>query len=77
MLLLMPRMVGRVKHIKVPDELASLTPAPRHLPLLAHLLLDGPQKADEPALAPLRPAERRMFIDTLAAYDHGLAGAEQ
>lgn len=138
LLLLMPRMAGRVKRIKVPEELASLTLAPRHLSLLAYLLFDGPQSVNElaarlgvapttvslmvgdlakkgilerhedpadrrrkivsiaegrrgaidgwlgrsagawrAALAPLRPAERRMFIDTLAAYEHGLADAEQ
>ncbi|WP_051717637.1 MarR family winged helix-turn-helix transcriptional regulator [Streptomyces sp. NRRL F-5727] len=134
----MPRMVGRVKRVKVPEELASLTLAPRHLSLLAYLLFDGPQSVNElaallgvapttvslmvgdlakkgvlerredpadrrrkivsiaeerrsavdgwlgrsagawrAALAPLGPAERRMFIDTLAAYEHGLADAEQ
>lgn len=138
LLLLMPRMVGRAKRIKVPEELASLTLAPRHLSLLAYLLFDGPQSVNElaarlgvapttvslmvgdlakkgvlerhedpadrrrkivsiaeerrgaidgwlgrsagawrAALAPLGPAERRMFIDTLAAYEHGLADAEQ
>ncbi|KAA6220142.1 MarR family winged helix-turn-helix transcriptional regulator [Streptomyces filamentosus] len=134
----MPRMVGRAKRVKVPEELASLTLAPRHLSLLAYLLFDGPQSVNElaarlevapttvslmvgdlakkgvlerhedpadrrrkivsitqerraaidgwigrgagawrAALAPLGPAERRMFIDTLAAYEHGLADAEE
>ncbi|GHG09255.1 DNA-binding MarR family transcriptional regulator [Streptomyces filamentosus] len=138
LLLLMPRMVGRAKRVKVPEELASLTLAPRHLSLLAYLLFDGPQSVNElaarlevapttvslmvgdlakkgvlerhedpadrrrkivsitqerraaidgwigrgagawrAALAPLGPAERRMFIDTLAAYEHGLADAEE
>ncbi|MFK4066413.1 MarR family winged helix-turn-helix transcriptional regulator [Streptomyces sp. NPDC029674] len=130
----MPRMVGRVKRIKVPDELRSLDLAPRHLSLLAYLLFDGPMSvndiaarlgvapttvslmvgdlsrkgvlarqedpadrrrkivsiADEHrasidgwlgrgalawrrALAPLTPAERKLFIDTLTAYEDGLA----
>lgn len=42
MLRLMPRMVGRAKRIKVPDELASFDLAPRHLSLLSYLLFDGP-----------------------------------
>ncbi|MEV0796676.1 MarR family transcriptional regulator [Kribbella sp. NPDC050281] len=42
LLLLMPRMVGRTKRMKVPDELAGLNLAPRHLSLFAYLLFDGP-----------------------------------
>jgi DNA-binding MarR family transcriptional regulator len=42
MLLLMPRLVGRAKRIRVPAALASFTLAPRHLTLLSLLLLDGP-----------------------------------
>jgi DNA-binding MarR family transcriptional regulator len=42
LLLLMPRMVGRTKRLKVPEELAGLNLAPRHLSLFAYLLFDGP-----------------------------------
>ncbi|MGW6281836.1 MarR family winged helix-turn-helix transcriptional regulator [Kribbella sp. NPDC055071] len=42
LLLLMPRMVGRTKRMKVPDELAGQNLAPRHLSLFAYLLFDGP-----------------------------------
>jgi DNA-binding MarR family transcriptional regulator len=42
MLLLMPRLVGRAKKLAVPPALASFGLAPRHLTLLALLLLDGP-----------------------------------
>lgn len=134
LLLLMPRMVGRAKRIRIPDELQSLTLAPRHLSLLAYLLFDGPlsvnelaarlevapttvslmvgdlakkgvlERVEDPAdrrrkivsvseehraaidgwigrsadawraaLAPLGPAERGMFVETLAAYERGLA----
>ncbi len=134
LLLLMPRMVGRVKRIRIPDELRSLTLAPRHLSLLAYLLFDGPlgvnelaarlevapatvslmvgdlakqgvlERTEDPAdrrrkivsiadahrpaidgwlgrsagawraaLGPLSQAERRMFVETLAAYERGLA----
>jgi DNA-binding MarR family transcriptional regulator len=41
LLLFMPRMVGRVKRIRIPDELQSFSLAPRHLSLLAYLLFDG------------------------------------
>ncbi|MCW2886329.1 MAG: hypothetical protein QOE54_2401 [Streptosporangiaceae bacterium] len=134
LLLLMPRMVGRVKRIRIPEELRSFSLAPRHLSLLAFLLFDGPlgvnelaarlevapatvslmvgelsrkgilqRREDEAdrrrtivsitdahrpaidgwlargatawrrALEPLTPAQRQMFIDTLEAYEEGLA----
>lgn len=47
MLLLMPRLVGRAKRIRVPAALASFTLAPRHLTLLSLLLLDGPMPVNE------------------------------
>ncbi|WP_340688756.1 MarR family transcriptional regulator [Amycolatopsis coloradensis] len=133
LLLLMPRMVGRAKRIKIPEELQSLSLAPRHLSLLSYLLFDGPMTVNElaerlevapttvslmvgeltkkdvldrredetdrrrrivaiaepmrpaidgwlaqgarawqKALTPLTPAERRVFIDTLRAYEDGL-----
>jgi DNA-binding MarR family transcriptional regulator len=47
LLLLMPRMVGRVKRIPVPEEFQPLHLAPRHLSLLAYLLFDGPMSVNE------------------------------
>jgi DNA-binding MarR family transcriptional regulator len=47
LLLLMPRMVGRTKRLKVPEELAGLNLAPRHLSLFAYLLFDGPLGVNE------------------------------
>lgn len=47
LLLLMPRIVGRVKRIPVPDELQSLALAPRHLSLLSYLLFDGPTTVND------------------------------
>jgi DNA-binding MarR family transcriptional regulator len=47
LLLLMPRMVSRVKRIRIPDELQSLALAPRHLSLLSYLLFDGPLSVKE------------------------------
>ena len=47
MLLLMPRLVAHAKRIPPPPELAGLTLGPRHLSLLAFLLLDGPATVNE------------------------------
>ncbi|MDR7277416.1 MarR family winged helix-turn-helix transcriptional regulator [Catenuloplanes atrovinosus] len=47
LLLVMPRIVGRIKRIPVPEALRSLELAPRHLSLLSMLLLDGPQTVSE------------------------------
>ncbi|MEV8637171.1 MarR family winged helix-turn-helix transcriptional regulator [Streptosporangium sp. NPDC051023] len=47
LLLLMPRMVGRVKRIPVPEELQSMALGPRHLSLLSYLLFDGPMTVNE------------------------------
>lgn len=47
LLLLMPRLVGRVKRIPIPEELQSLELAPRHLSLLSYLLFDGPMTVNE------------------------------
>jgi DNA-binding MarR family transcriptional regulator len=133
LLLLMPRMVGRVKRIPVPDELQSLALGPRHLSLMSYLLFDGPMTVNElaarleiapttvslmvgelsrkgvlerrededdrrrrivsvagakrstiekwlghgvtawrAALEPLTAAQRRMFVDTLRAYERAI-----
>src|SRR2546421_8394702 len=42
LLLVMPRLVGRVKRLPLPEQLQSLDLAPRHLSMLSLLLLDGP-----------------------------------
>jgi DNA-binding MarR family transcriptional regulator len=137
LLLLMPRMVGRVKKIPVPETLQSFALAPRHLSLLSYLLFDGPMTVNElaarlqvapttvsllvgdlsrkgilerredeadrrriigiaadqrpaiaawlapgaaawrKALAPLTPDQRRVFVDTLLAYEAAASGEEQ
>ncbi|HEX2312958.1 MAG TPA: MarR family winged helix-turn-helix transcriptional regulator [Thermomonospora sp.] len=41
MLLLMPRVVGRVKRTPLPEQLRSFNLAPRHLSLLSYLVFDG------------------------------------
>ncbi|ALG07403.1 MarR family winged helix-turn-helix transcriptional regulator [Kibdelosporangium phytohabitans] len=136
LLLLMPRMAGRIKRIKVPGELQSFALAPRHLSLLSYLVFDGPMTVNDlagrlevapatvslmigdlgrkgilerreddhdrrrrivsiterhrpaidewlargatawqNALRPLTAEQRRMFIDTLLAYERGVADA--
>lgn len=47
LLLLMPRLVGRVKRLPIPAELRSLELSPRHLSLLSYLLFDGPMTVNE------------------------------
>ncbi|WP_328474039.1 MarR family transcriptional regulator [Actinoplanes sp. NBC_00393] len=42
LLLVMPRLIGRIKRIPPPEQLRDLDLAPRHLSLLSLLLLDGP-----------------------------------
>jgi DNA-binding MarR family transcriptional regulator len=136
LMLVMPRLVGRVKRIPVPEQLRSFDLAPRHLSLLSLLLLDGPQTVSElaahlsvapttvslmvgdlsrkgvlvrreddadrrrrivdisaasrpaisqwlspgaqawrQALGPLTPAQRRVVVDTLLAYEAAVSGA--
>lgn len=42
LLLVLPRLVGRIKRLPLPEQLRDLDLAPRHLSLLSLLLLDGP-----------------------------------
>jgi DNA-binding MarR family transcriptional regulator len=133
LLLVMPRLVGRVKRLPVPERLRSLELAPRHLSMLSLLLLDGPLTVSElagmlgvapttvslivselsrkevlvrreddtdrrrriidispesrpaiaqwlspgahawrRALAPLSPAEQRIFVDTMLRYEEAV-----
>jgi DNA-binding MarR family transcriptional regulator len=47
LLLLMPRLVGRIKRTPVPEQLRSFSLTPRHLSLLSYLLFDGPMGVNE------------------------------
>lgn len=47
LLLVMPRAVGRIKRLEIPEELREMALAPRHLSLLSFLLLDGPMTVRE------------------------------
>jgi DNA-binding MarR family transcriptional regulator len=138
LLLVMPRLVGRVKRLPLPEQLRSLDLAPRHLSMLSLLLLDGPLTVSElagmlgvapttvslivsdlsrkgvlvrreddddrrrriidispearpaiaqwlspgahawrDALAPLSPAQQRIFVDTLLRYEAAVSTAPQ
>ncbi|GAA3888178.1 MarR family winged helix-turn-helix transcriptional regulator [Streptomyces sedi] len=47
LLLVMPRAVGRIKRLEIPEALREMALAPRHLSLLSFLLLDGPMTVRE------------------------------
>lgn len=67
LLLLMPRVVGRIKRAKVPDELQSFALAPRHLSLLAYLLFDGPMGVNELASRlEVAPATVSLMVSDLS-----------
>lgn len=42
LMLVLPRLVGRIKRLPPPEPLRSLELTPRHLSLLSMLLMDGP-----------------------------------
>ncbi len=136
LMLVLPRLVGRLKRLPPPQPLRSLELTPRHLSLLSMLLLDGPltvselagrlnvapttvsllvselttkqvlrrhadpadrrrriidleddvrpavtrwlapgARAWQEALAPLAPAQRRLVVDTLLAYEAAVTRA--
>jgi DNA-binding MarR family transcriptional regulator len=67
LLLLMPRLVARIKRIKIPDELRSFSLAPRHLSLLAYLLFDGPMAVNELAgRLEVAPATVSLMVSDLS-----------
>jgi DNA-binding MarR family transcriptional regulator len=67
LLLLMPRVVGRIKRSKIPDELKSFSLAPRHLSLLAYLLFDGPMGVNELATRlEVAPATVSLMVSDLS-----------
>jgi DNA-binding MarR family transcriptional regulator len=67
LLLLLPRVVSRVKRLPVPEDLESLTLAPRHLSLLAYLLFDGEMGVNELAgRLELAPATASLMVGELS-----------
>jgi DNA-binding MarR family transcriptional regulator len=64
---LMPRLVGRANRLPVPEELVGFELAPRHLSLLAFLLLGGPQSVSELARQlQLAPTTISLIVAELA-----------
>ena len=47
LMLVLPRVIGRIKKLAPPEQLRSADLAPRHLSLLSLLLLDGPQTVSQ------------------------------
>jgi DNA-binding MarR family transcriptional regulator len=67
LLLLMPRIVSRIKRTPVPKGLRRFTLAPRHLSLLAYLLLDGEMGVNELASRlEVAPATASLMIGDLS-----------
>jgi len=67
LLLLLPRVVARTKRSPVPEQLKSFNLAPRHLSLLAYLLLDGPSGVGELATRlEVVPATVSLMVNELS-----------
>jgi DNA-binding MarR family transcriptional regulator len=67
LLLLFPRIVGRVKRAPIPDELKSVAIAPRHLALFSYLQFDGPMPVNELASRlEVAPATVSLMISDLS-----------
>jgi len=66
LLRLMPRMVGRAKRIRIPEELDAFSLAPRHLSLFAYLLFDGPLSVNDlAARLEVAPATVSLMVSDL------------
>jgi DNA-binding MarR family transcriptional regulator len=67
LLLVMPRLVGRVKRLPVPEQLRSFDLAPRHLSMLSLLLLDGPLTVKQLAgMLGLAPTTVSLIVSDLS-----------
>lgn len=67
LLLVMPRMVGRVKRIPPPEQVRELDLKPRHLSLLSLLLLDGPMTVNQLAgLLEVAPTTVSLLVGDLS-----------
>lgn len=67
LLLLLPRVVGRVKRSPIPAELRTFALAPRHLSLFAYLQFDGPMPVNElAARLEVAPATVSLMISELS-----------
>ena len=67
LLLLMPRMVGRAKRLRIPEALREFSLAPRHIALLAYLLFDGPLTVNElAARLEIAPTTASLMVGELS-----------
>lgn len=67
LLLVMPRLVGRVKRLPLPEQLRSLDLAPRHLSMLSLLLLDGPLTVSQLAgMLGVAPTTASLIVSDLS-----------
>ncbi|WP_169952791.1 MarR family winged helix-turn-helix transcriptional regulator [Microbispora sp. H11081] len=67
LLLVMPRLVGRVKRLRPPEQLRSLDLAPRHLSMLSLLLLEGPLTVSQLAgMLGVAPTTMSLIVSDLS-----------
>lgn len=67
LLLVMPRLIGRVKRLPLPEQLRSLELAPRHLSMLSLLLLDGPLTVSQLAgMLGVAPTTMSLIVSDLS-----------
>jgi DNA-binding MarR family transcriptional regulator len=67
LLLLLPRVIGRVKRNPIPEELSCFSLTPRHLSLFSYLQFDGPMPVNELAKRlELAPATVSLMISELS-----------
>jgi DNA-binding MarR family transcriptional regulator len=67
LLLVMPRLVGRIKRLPLPEQLRSLDLAPRHLSMLSVLLLDGPLTVSQlAAMLGVAPTTVSLLVSDLS-----------
>jgi len=67
LLLLLPRVIGRMKRNPIPRELSCFSLAPRHLSLFSYLQFDGPMPVNELAKRlEVAPATVSLMISELS-----------
>jgi DNA-binding MarR family transcriptional regulator len=67
LLLLLPRVIGRAKRARIPEELSCFSLAPRHLSLFSYLQFDGPMPVNELASRlQVAPATVSLMVSELS-----------
>jgi DNA-binding MarR family transcriptional regulator len=67
LLLLLPRVIGRAKKARIPEELSCFSLAPRHLSLFSYLQFDGPMPVNELASRlQVAPATVSLMVSELS-----------